>query len=196
MNNILEATGSKDASKHRLRVVKGFAPLCPVCIIDEAEETIVAMQLMDNAETVNSAWAAIVNGNSSQRILSRKVKLSGMKAHIRLNKSLPESEWKETWLIHKQATLEHVTPSYGFFYLIGFDDGVPDHFYPMLDKSMGIPTLPSWKEYLWQKGLEHDLIYKNEPNHAVGLNTWHVKTESESWQAIISTGLSLSNLTF
>ena len=195
MNNNLEVADVYP-QRHRLRVAKGFAPLCPVCIIDEVEETIVALQMMDNVETVNATWAALVNGNSHHRILSRKVKLEGMKAHIRLNKSLPEAEWKETWLIHKQATLEHVNPSFGFFYLIGFSEGVPDHFYPMLDKSLGIPTLPAWKDYLWQQGLAKYLIVKNDPDHGVGLNTWHVKTEPEKWQAIIRTGLSQTKIIF
>ena len=122
--------------------------------------------------------------------------LKGMKQHIRLNKSLPNAEWKETWLIHKQATLEHLDPAFDFFYLIGFKPGTPDHFYPMLNKSIGTPTLPTWTDYLWQAGLDDGLIKANDADHGVGFNTWCVNANHERWEAIITHGLSIGELTF
>ncbi len=181
---------------HHINVAKGFNTIAPICILHEREETIVALQMLGEPEQVNASWAALMNGGSTHYIMNTVIKLKGMKAHIRLNKPLPDSEFKETWLIHKQATLEHLNPAIDYFYLIQFEAGIPKNFYAMLDKNIGTPTLPEWTEFLWRKGGEKKLINKNRAIHAVGHNCWVIRTHLDFWLKIIQNGLSSGEITF
>ncbi len=192
---VLYATYKKPEA-HQLTVAKGFSTIAPVCIIYPPKVTIIALQMLGEPERVNASWASLMNGGSRHYIMNETVMLKGMRDHIRLNKPFPNTEFKETWLIHKQATLEHLNPALNYLFLIQFKPGRPQNFYAMLDKSIGTPTLPAWTEFLWKKGEEKKLILKNMANHAVGHNAWIVRTHLDHWQKIISNGLASGEITF
>lgn len=166
-----------------------------VAVMDEEEDTIVALQLLGESVAVRSNWAGLVNGRARHYIEGAYVELPGMKGHFKLEARLP-CGWKELWLVHKQASYREMNPALPFFYLL--DDGrtsPPPGFILMLDKAIDTPVLPAWAQALWAAAVRQKLARLCH-DHAYGMAAWKVLAAGDRWQAIISQGLESGALTF
>lgn len=175
----------------------GTAPLIstPILVLDEENETIVAIQMLGVSQSVNANWAALMGGGKSDYIHGVYVKLGGTKKHVKLQKLLPETGWKELWLIHKQASANEMDAGEPFFYLLQQqEEDVPANFIGLLDKAIPIPVREQWAAYLFTEGLRTELIRPLDEYHCVGWVGY--KVTCKGWDAIISEGIASRHITF
>ncbi|MBK7916792.1 MAG: hypothetical protein IPJ94_11145 [Chloroflexi bacterium] len=139
-------------------------------------------------EAVKANWAALVGGGKVHWLGRKRVELDGMKAHVKMQTTLP-CGWQHTALIHKQASLREMNPERPFYLL---DDGtqpIPPLFYAMLNKALALPLLPEWAGYLWANGREGKLISLLDGGEGQGYAAWRVLPSPENWQEIVEGGL-------
>ncbi|MBX3060435.1 MAG: hypothetical protein KF770_28585 [Anaerolineae bacterium] len=172
------------------RLGLGTAPLihAPVVVVDKQEQSIVALQLLGASQAVNANWAALMGGGKSHYILNEYVQLKGTKKHIKLQKMLPETGWKEMWLLHKQASHNELDAGEEFFYLLDNQESeIPASFIPMLDKAIPIPLQEAWADYLFQEGLDTEVIQPLPNLACVGWGCY--KVFKQGWENVISVGI-------
>lgn len=187
----------KYGSDYMLRdLAMGFHVNAPVLVIDEEEETIVTLQMLGVPQAVNANWAALMGGGKKHFILTALVALKGAKNHVKLDKVLPESGWKEMWLIHKQASFNDAEPGKSFFYLLQPSDNAMllQNFIGLLDKSCNVPVQNDWAWYLFAKGRQEELIRPLPTNHCVGRIGFKVLTSG--WDEIIAEGIKNKHISF
>ena len=175
-------------------------------VLDEEDDTIVALQMLGPEQAVKAAWAHLVsNGKQSTMIDKFSVTLEGSKMHVMMKAMLPDSNWLEMWLIHKQAIPNQISPSKTCFYL--FQPQTGSHtleqlyhqfqapFLNLLDRVINTPVLPEWAQYLWQAGDNKGLI---SPPLAAERNVfaYRIKIDPDAWQEIITNGLRYGHITF
>lgn len=123
-----------------------------------------------------------------------------MKAHVQVQTALP-CGWHDAILIHKQASLQEMSPEAPFYLL---DDGardvaansVPPLFYPMLDRCLAVPMLAEWAGYLWACGREEGLIDLLNDGVGQGYAAWRVLPAPAAWEQVVREGLAAGALTF
>lgn len=190
-------TQSQPQPNTSFRLALGIATAvnAPVVVVDEQEQTIVALQLLGPSQAVNANWAALMGGGKSHYILNEYVQLKGMKKHIKLQKMLPETGWKEMWLLHKQASHNELDAGEAFFYLPDNQErDIPASFIPMLDKTIPIPLQETWAAYLFYEGLNRDVIKPFYETNCIG---WHCyKVFKQGWEEIISQGIAQGQISF
>ncbi len=59
-------------------------------------------------------------------------------------------------------------------------------FYPKLNRRCTVPMMKSWEKYLWDKGLEDQII---SPLSGFGMPGYLISTDQDSWQRIIKKGI-------
>jgi hypothetical protein len=96
-----------------------------------------------------------------------------MKRHTLVQASLP-CGWSDTILIHKQASLQAMSPEEPFYLLDGGERQIPSLFYPMLNKCLPIPLLEAGSAYLWSRGREERLIELLNDGAGQGYAAWRV----------------------
>jgi hypothetical protein len=83
------------------------------------------------------------------------------------------------------------------FYLL--DDGtrpIPPLFYAMLNKSLALPLLEEWVDYLWGVGRGERLVQLLDEGHGQGYVAWRVLTDGEAWRGIVQVGLATERIAF
>jgi len=181
--------------KKRLTLAKGLSVLVPALVIDDQDDTLVYLEMVGAKESVKANWAAMVGGGKVHWVGRQRIRLDGMKAHVKIQASLP-CGWADQILIHKQASLREMNPEQPFYLL---DDGtrpIPQMFYAMLNKALALPLLESWSGYLWDNGRERNLIFLLDDGEGQGFAAWRVLPEPDMWQEVISNGLRLGQIAF
>ncbi len=170
---------------------KGFRIHSPVLVRDE--HTLIYMELLGPRQAVKANWAALRQRNRSHYLfgvfsVSKEDKLTTLKA------TLP-CGWDHWCLIHRQASYDKLTPN-ELFYLIEHtpkSKSPPSTFIAFLAKSLAIPILPKWAEYLWISGRMKELITPLSEN-CYGFGGW--KVETHEWNEIVKEGLGEGHITF
>jgi hypothetical protein len=178
-----------------LALAGGLAIYAPALAIDDEENTLVYLEMVGSKQSVNANWAALVGGGKVHWIGRQRVQLDGMKQHVRVQTSLP-CGWTSTALIHKQASLKEMNPEQPFYLL---DDGarpIPPLFYALLNKSLALPLLEGWAEYLWIAGRDKRLVQLLDKGQGQGYAAWRVVPAAEEWQDLIREGLRSGPLEF
>ncbi len=179
----------------KLSLAGGLAVYTPALTIDNDENTLVYLEMVGPKQSVKANWAALVGGGKVHWIGRQRVQLDGMKQHVRVQASLP-CGWTSTALIHKQASLKEMNPEQPFYLL---DDGtrpIPSLFYAMLNKSLALPLLEDWVDYLWVAGREERLVQLLDEGQGQGYVAWRVVAAEEEWRELIRAGLASGPLTF
>lgn len=184
---------------YTMTLSEGFAVYVPHLVLDKDAMTIVAMQMIGPEQAVNANWAAIVNGGAVNSIYYTTIKLSGMKQHFRIKGTLP-CGWTENWIVHNQVSIIKMDVGQDFFYVLNSRDDTKEtlisRFFVMLDKSLPTPMVPEWRQYLWDKGIDNNLIAEVDPYNCINLGAWKVERNTERWEQLVSTGLSAGDLSF
>lgn len=191
---ILKEVRVQNDPNKKLSLAKGLAVYTPVLAIDNVDDTLVYLEMVGAKQSVKANWAALVGGKVHW-IGRKRVRLDGMKEHVKIQATLP-CGWADHILIHKQASLKEMNPEQPFYLL---DDGkrpIPPLFYPMLNKCLALPLLPEWVGYLWENGRENNLITLLDEGKGQGYVAWRVLPALEEWQSSFESGLSSKTITF
>ena len=185
---ILKEVRVQNDPNKKLSLAKGLSVLTPALAIDDVDDTLVYLEMIGAKQSVKANWAALVGGGKVHWLGRKRIRLDGMKAHVKIQATLP-CGWANHILIHKQASLKEMNPEQPFYLL---DDGtqpIPPLFYPMLNKCLALPLLPEWAGYLWENGRVHNLISLLDEGKGQGYAAWRVLPTKEEWQSIMETGL-------
>jgi hypothetical protein len=192
---ILKEVRDKNDPAMKLALAKGLAVLTPALAIDDVDDTLVYLEMIGAKQSVKANWAALVGGGKVHWLGRKRVRLDGMKEHVKLQATLP-CGWANQILIHKQASLKEMNPEQPFYLL---DDGtqpIPPLFYPMLNKCLALPLLPKWAGYLWGNGRLRRLIKLLDEGEGQGYAAWRVLPAPEEWQAVAADGLAGGQIRF
>ena len=192
---ILKEVRVKNDPTRKLSLAQGLAVLTPALAIDDVDETLVYLEMVGAKQSVKANWAALVGGGKVHWLGRKRIRLDGMKAHIKLQTTLP-CGWANQILLHKQASLKEMNPERPFYLL---DDGtqpIPPLFYAMLNNCLALPLLSDWAEYLWQNGRERHLITLLNDGEGQGYATWQVLPAPEAWQEVVQTGIVRKQIVF
>jgi hypothetical protein len=179
----------------RLTLAKGLSVLAPALVIDDQDDTLVYLEMVGAKQSVKANWAALVGGGKVHWLGRQRIRLDGMKEHVKIQTTLP-CGWADQILIHKQASLREMNPEEPFYLL---DDGlqqIPPLFYAMLNKALALPLLESWSEHLWENGRERDLIHLLDDGEGQGYGAWRVLPALETWQDLVQSGLQARQIRF
>ncbi|MCB8980631.1 MAG: hypothetical protein H6657_24740 [Ardenticatenaceae bacterium] len=192
---ILKEVRVKNDPTRKLSLAQGLAVLTPALTIDDVDETLVYLEMVGAKQSVKANWAALVGGGKVHWLGRKRIRLDGMKEHVKIQATLP-CGWANHILIHKQASLKEMNPEQPFYLL---DDGtqpIPPLFYPMLNKCLALPLLPEWAGYLWENGRAQELITLLDEGEGQGYAAWRVLPPPEEWQAVVQTGLAVGRISF
>lgn len=192
---ILKAVRVKNDPTRKLSLAQGLAVLTPALAIDNVDETLVYLEMVGAKQAVRANWAALVGGGKVHWLGRKRIRLDGMKAHVKIQATLP-CGWANHILIHRQASLKEMNPEQPFYLL---DDGtqpIPPLFYPMLNKCLALPLLPKWAGYLWENGREHKLITLLDEGEGQGYAAWRALPTSKEWQSVVECGLQSQKISF
>lgn len=174
-------------------------PVLKVGTAVEIEEAIAAIEPVATQNghvlLLDTLAAALAGGGKVHWLGRQRIRLNGMKAHVRLQATLP-CGWANHILIHKQASLKEMNPEQPFYLL---DDGtqpIPPLFYPMLNKCLALPLLPEWAAYLWENGRRRELVTLLNEGEGQGYAAWRVLPSAEEWQGVIQDGLQSQAICF
>lgn len=179
----------------KLSLAEGLTVHTPALAIDNVAETLVYLEMVGAKQAVKANWAALVGGGKVHWLGRKRIRLEGMKDHVKIQATLP-CGWSDHILIHKQASLKEMNPEQPFYLL---DDGtlsIPPLLYPMLNKCLALPLLESWMGYLWKHGRQRHLITLLDEGEGQGYAAWRVLPAPEEWQAVVQTGLQDNQITF
>jgi len=185
---ILKEVRVKNDPARKLSLAQGLAVLTPALAIDDVDETLVYLEMVGAKQSVKANWAALVGGGKVHWLGRKRIRLDGMKEHVKIQATLP-CGWANHILIHKQASLKEMNPEQPFYLL---DDGtqpIPPLFYPMLNKCLALPLLPEWAGYLWENCREHKLITLLGEGEGQGYAAWRVLPSGSDWREIVQIGL-------
>lgn len=168
----------------------GFRIHSPVLVRDEA--TLVYMELLGPRQAVKANWAALRQRNRSHYLMGR-LEVSKEDKVVTLKSTLP-CGWDHWCLIHRQASYDKLTPNETFYLIENTQKQErPNTFIAFLAKSLAIPILPEWAEYLWVEGRMRELISPLSES-CYGFGGWKVSTDQ--WAEIVSEGLEKKLLSF
>jgi len=181
--------------ERRLSLADGLSVYTPAVVLDPDSDEVVYLEMVGAKQAVRANWAALV-GAKVQWIGRQRIELDGMKNHALVQASLP-CGWSDYVLIHKQASLQAMSPEEPFYLLDGgSEQRIPSLFYPMLNKCLAIPLLASWSDYLWARGREERLIELLNDGAGQGYAAWRVLPAPEEWQRVVQIGLAAAQLQF
>jgi hypothetical protein len=192
---ILKEIRVQNDPNKKLSLAKGLAVYTPTLAIDDVDDTLVYLEMVGAKQSVKANWAALVGGGKVHWIGRKRIRLDGMKKHVKIQVTLP-CGWANHILIHKQASLKEMNPEQPFYLL---DDGtqpIPPLFYPMLNKCLALPLLPEWAGYLWENGRRRNLITLLDEGEGQGYAAWRVLPVPKEWQSVVENGLSLQQIGF
>ncbi len=192
---ILKEVRVKNDPTRKLSLAKGLVVLMPALATDDVGDTLVYLEMVGVKQSVKANWAALVGGGKVHWLGRKRVRLDGMKEHVKIQSTLP-CGWANHILIHKQASLKEMNPEQPFYLL---DDGtlpIPPLFYPMLNKCLALPLLPDWTEYLWENGRERSLISLLDEGEGQGYAAWRALPAAEEWQKLVQFGLQNKHICF
>lgn len=175
---ILKEIRVQNDPNKKLSLAKGLAVYTPAIAIDDVDDTLVYLEMVGAKQSVKANWAALVGGGKVHWIGRKRVRLDGMKEHMKIQATLP-CGWADHILIHKQASLKEMNPEQPFYLL---DDGtqpIPPLFYSMLNKCLALPLLPEWAGYLWENGRTRNLITLLDNGEGQGYTAWRVLPAAE-----------------
>jgi hypothetical protein len=175
-----------------ITAASGFPVRSPVLVRDNA--TLVYMELLGPRQVVHANWAALRNGGRNQWVAGASLSILKSDRMVTLKQSLPIG-WDHWCLIHRQTSFEHLIPSEPFYILDDGESAVPPAFYPLLSKSLALPLLPEWTEYLWIAGRQRRIITPLD-EHCHGRGAWRVTADEDKWWEIVSSGLAQSQMSF
>jgi hypothetical protein len=192
-----------------LSLARGLAVYTPALAIDDLDDTLVYLEMVGAKESVKANWAALMGGGKVHWLGRKRIRLDGMKKHVKIQTTLP-CGWADQILIHKQASLREMNPEEPFYLL---DDGkqpaqsadgsrplskwpIPLLFYPMLNKSLALPMLESWSAYLWENGRDQSLISLLDDGEGQGFAAWRVLPALVDWQQMVQDGLQRQVISF
>ncbi|MCZ7671769.1 MAG: hypothetical protein M5U34_33900 [Chloroflexi bacterium] len=194
---ILKEVRVKNDPTRKLSLAKGLAVLTPALAIDDVDDTLIYLEMIGVKQSVKANWAALVGAGKVHWLGRKRIRLDGMKEHVKIQATLP-CGWVNHILIHKQASLKAMNPEQPFYLL---NDGkppalseskwpIPPLFYPMLNKCLALPLLPEWADYLWENGRLRNLITLLNEGEEQGYAAWRVLPSPKEWQTVIENGLS------
>lgn len=192
---ILKEVRVKNDPNRKLSLAQGLAVLTPALAIDDVDETLVYLEMVGAKQSVKANWAALVGGGKVHWLGRKRIRLDGMKEHVKIQATLP-CGWANHILIHKQASLKEMNPEQPFYLL---DDGtqpIPPLFYPMLNKCLALPLLPEWAGYLWENGRIRSLVTLLDEGEGQGYAAWRVQQAPKDWRAIMVDGLQTKEIIF
>jgi hypothetical protein len=192
---LLKEIRVRNDPKKTLSLARGLSVYTPALAIDDLDDTLVYLEMIGAKQSVKANWAALVGGGKVHWIGRKRIRLDGMKEHVKIQATLP-CGWADHILIHKQASLREMNPEQPFYLL---DDGlrpIPPLFYPMLNKCLALPLLLDWSGYLWENGRERDLISLLDEGAGQGYAAWRVLPAPDGWQDLIQDGLRSAHLLF
>jgi hypothetical protein len=179
----------------RLTLAKGLSVLAPALVIDDLDDTLVYLEMVGAKQSVKTNWAALVGGGEVHWLGRQRIRLDGMKEHVKIQTTLP-CGWADQILIHTQASLREMNPEEPFYLLDNGERPIPSLFYPMLNKCLALPLLESWSAYLWENGRERDLISLLDDGAGQGCAAWRVLPATDGWQEIVQNGLHIRQIRF
>jgi hypothetical protein len=168
----------------------GFSVRAPALVRDQ--ETLIYLELLGPRQAVQANWAALRSGRR-QPVPGGYLRVQKSDGVVTLKQTLPIG-WDHWALIHAQASVQAVRPG-TLFYLL--DDGIhpqPRAFFPLLAKTLALPVLPHWADYLWVHGRLAGTITLLAEG-CVGLAAWRVSADPHPWQTIVAAGLQGGDLT-
>jgi hypothetical protein len=192
---ILKEVCVKNDLARKLSLAQGLAVLTPALAIDDVDETLVYLEMVGAKQSVKANWAALVGGGKVHWLGRKRVRLDGMKEHVKIQATLP-CGWANHILIHKQASLKEMNPEQPFYLL---DDGtqpIPPLFYPMLNKCLALPLLPEWAGYLWENGRERSLVSLLDEGEGQSYAAWRVLPAPKEWQSLVQDGIHARQICF
>jgi hypothetical protein len=189
-----EVRVQRDPNK-TLSLAQGLGVYTPAIAIDDIDDTLIYLEMIGPKQSVKANWAALIGGGKVHWLGRKRVRLDGMKAHIKIQSTLP-CGWANHILIHKQASLKEMNPEQPFYLLDDGNQMIPSLFYAMLNKALALPLLESWSAYLWQNGRERKLISLLDEGEGQGYAAWRVLPAPEAWQEIIQDGLQTDQIAF
>ncbi|MCA9944486.1 MAG: hypothetical protein KC449_13450, partial [Anaerolineales bacterium] len=110
---ILKEVRVKNDPTRKLSLAQGLAVLTPALAIDDVDETLVYLEMVGAKQSVKANWAALVGGGKVHWIGRKRIRLDGMKEHVKIQATLP-CGWANHILIHKQASLKEMNPEQPF----------------------------------------------------------------------------------
>lgn len=179
----------------KLSLAEGLAVHTPAIAIDNVAETLVYLEMVGAKQAVKANWAALVGGGKVHWLGRKRIRLEGMKDHVKLQATLP-CGWSDHILIHKQAGLKEMNPEQPFYLLDDGSQTIPSLFYPMLNKCLALPLLESWAGYLWESGRQRKLITLLDEGEGQGYAAWRVLPAPEEWTQVVQTGLQENQVAF
>lgn len=147
----------------------------------------VYLSLIGRVTAVKAIWAAFMDHQPIQlpdeTQLLRLPTDEETKYHT-LKARLPDTGWGHTAIVHSQATQENL-PDRVFYVLNGSADPPLHRFWLQWNRCQPYPTQPEWAVYLWQQGIQHQLIIEGQSRGTYG---WAVRPEEE-WAKVITNGV-------
>jgi hypothetical protein len=180
---------------------RGLRALCVAYVLDEAQ--VVLLSLAGSGMLNNGLWAALVSHETlaisehpslcvrrlpaadhevGVKTLARRKTASDYKT---LRRRLPASGRQQLLLVHRQATGECAMDR-DFYVLAEGLEGPLERFCAQFTQAVACAARPAWRDYLWQRGLDEQLIV---PCASYGLRAWRVSAQAEAWQEIVKTGM-------
>ena len=185
----------KHGADKRISLAKGLSVLAPALTIDDKDNTLVYLEMLGHKEAGKANWAALMGGGKTHWLDGTRIQLDGMKAHVKMQTSLP-CGWVDHVLLHKQASLKAMNPEAPFYLLDDGSQPIPPLFYAMLNKALAIPIMSEWALYLWQNGREAKLVKLLDDGKGQGYAAWRVKSAPDGWQEIVQVGLKQKQIEF
>jgi hypothetical protein len=179
----------------KISLADGLSVFTPALTLDDKAQTLVYLEMVGAKQSVRANWAALMGKGKSHWFERRQVALDGMKEHVKVQSHLP-CGWHHMVLIHKQASLKEMNPEQPFYLLDNGRQPIPPLFYPMLNKSLALPLLPEWSDYLWQSGRQQRLITLLDDGRGQGYAAWQVKPAPSTWQEVVQTGIVSGQIAF
>ncbi len=192
---ILKEVRVKNDPAMKLALAKGLAVFTPALAIDDVDETLVYLEMIGVKQSVKANWAALVGAGKVHWLGRKRIRLEGMKEHVKIQATLP-CGWANHILIHKQASLKEMNPEQPFYLLDDGNQPIPPLFYPMLNKCLALPLLPEWAGYLWENGRSAQPYHALNDGEGQGYAAWRVLPAPEAWQEVVQGGLNLQAIAF
>lgn len=144
----------------------------------------VFLSMFGSHNSVRSVWARLRENYGSATIGPDTISLAKDFRYLKLQSSLGKG-LTHLILIEERAT-HQVLNATSFYFLDGFGD-----FYSRLDRLCSVPFRKEWKSFLWEKGLEENIIRRLT---GFGVEGYEILTKEEHWSKVVLQGLEKGNI--